>query len=159
MTKLVNPTLRGPVAFLPRKQLPLLLRLLLTSFWAVSCPGISNSCLTSPICFPPSFPREWILRARPEANSGFDRCLTWRDLKHVTWALSMGPTACVVFKEGSFRMLPRTVELVLWPGMCHLSRSCRMPANLSPRKNKARPCVHRHSSGISVTRQQSDGEI
>lgn len=124
------------------------------------CPGTSSSCLTSPNYFPSSFPREWILWERPGANSGFDRCLTWTDLKRVSWALSMRPAVCIVFKKGSSRTLPKTTEIgTLWPGTCHLIRTCRMSADLLSRKSKARPRVYRHNSGISAMREQSDGEI
>ena len=86
----------GSAAFLPREQplgrylVPLLHRLLLASSLALCCPDTSSSCLASPSCFPPSFPKEQILRARPGANSGFDRCLTWRDCKLVFWRLEAG---------------------------------------------------------------------
>lgn len=135
----------GSAAFLPREQplgrylVPLLHWLLLASSLALCCPDTSSSCLASPSCFPPSFPKEQILRARPGANSGFDRCLTWRDCKLVSWARSVGPAASVVWKS-SFSTFLRTTELgALWPGVCH---HLWMPANLSTRKNKARPCVH-----------------
>lgn len=78
------------------------------------CPALAPpACaLQAPVVFLRHFleSRSFTQGQEPGASSGFDRCRPWRDHKHMSAALSVGPTACVVPRDGSFRTLPRTVE-------------------------------------------------